>query len=162
MRRLTFLLPTLMLAVSATALAASKGHPAPTLQEHSAGGTFKKGKLKSVKPPVPSFSTADKNHDGFIEWSEAKPLGVPKAVFKKEDFHHNGKLTPTEWSLVQVEMIHTVSLPQRRSKNQAPIPQTVVKAIEAPNKATASTTATAPAKTPAHPKNHKGHGSSHT
>ena len=57
-------------------------------------------------PPsaVPKFSVADRNHDGKIEWSEAKALKVPKKIFDHDDFDNNGTLNQTEWLFVRLDM----------------------------------------------------------
>lgn len=65
------------------------------------------------KSPLPPFKQADTNHDGAIEWSEAKADHVPKRIFKKEDYEHNGKLDRTEWMLVGYDM------EQAKAKKQA-------------------------------------------
>ena len=60
--------------------------------------------IKAPASRVPPFSKVDTNHDGKIEWSEAKAVGVPKKLFKQDDFQHNGKLTKSEWHFVRIEM----------------------------------------------------------
>lgn len=55
---------------------------------------------------VPAFAKVDSNHDGKIEWKEAKAVGVPKKLFKQDDFRQDGKLTKSEWHFVRLEM-HT-------------------------------------------------------
>ncbi len=59
---------------------------------------------KIPKSAVPKFKKADTNHDGKIEWKEAKALGVPKKLFKQDDFSHTGTLDKTEWQFVRIEM----------------------------------------------------------
>lgn len=61
-------------------------------------------KMKMPKSSVPKFKLADKNHDGKIEWREAKAVGVPKALFKRDDFNHSGTLNKTEWMFVRLDM----------------------------------------------------------
>ena len=107
MRIRTTLLVPLMTAMPALALAGSH-MGTPTAATASKGG---KGAMHvKYKQPVPSFKKVDSNGDHEIEWSEAKSAGVPKAVFKRYDYHHDGKLTFTEWKMVKVAMIHTVKL----------------------------------------------------
>ena len=53
---------------------------------------------------VPRLNKVDTNHDGKIEWKEAKAVGVPKKLFKQDDFNHTGKLTKSEWHFVRIEM----------------------------------------------------------
>jgi hypothetical protein len=67
-------------------------------------------------PPsaVPPFAEADRNHDGKIEWSEAKALKVPKKLFEHDDFDNNGTLDETEWMFVRLDM--TVFTPPTRAK----------------------------------------------
>ncbi|MGA7965528.1 MAG: hypothetical protein WCB49_06540 [Gammaproteobacteria bacterium] len=80
-------------------------------------GTAKKQTAPSAKtvahakedislPPsaVPKFSVADRNHDGKIEWAEAKALKVPKKIFDHDDFDNNGSLNETEWLFVRLDM----------------------------------------------------------
>ncbi len=69
------------------------------------GSTAKPGSQSAMpKSPVPKFNKADTNHDGQIEWKEAKAAGVPKKLFKRDDFNHNGKLNKTEWMFVRLDM----------------------------------------------------------
>ena len=65
-----------------------------------------KSNHQAKMPPsrVPAFNKADTNHDGKIEWSEAKAVGVPKKLFKQDDFNHTGKLTKSEWHFIRIEM----------------------------------------------------------
>lgn len=65
-----------------------------------------KSKYQNKMPAskIPAFKKADTNHDGKIEWSEAKAVGVPKKLFKQDDFNHTGKLTKSEWHFVRIEM----------------------------------------------------------
>ena len=58
------------------------------------------------KSSLPTFTKADKNGDGKIEWKEAKALDVSKARFKKEDFEHSGKLDRTEWMMLGFDRSH--------------------------------------------------------
>ena len=61
-------------------------------------------KSKMPASAVPTFKKADTNHDGKIEWKEAKAVGVSKRLFKQDDFNHTGKLTKSEWHFVRIEM----------------------------------------------------------
>ncbi len=134
MNRRTLLLPTLLAAVPALAFAA--GHTgAPTVATSSAGTHG--SKPGGYKQPVPSFSKADSNGDHHIEWKEAKAAGVPKAVFQRYDYHHDGKLTLTEWKMVKVAMVNTVTLPATGSKSLPAVPASVAKKIHAPAYGTA-------------------------
>lgn len=64
------------------------------------------GNMQVTMPrsPVPKFKQADTNHDGKIEWKEAKADGVPKKLFERDDFNHNGTLSKTEWMFVRLDM----------------------------------------------------------
>lgn len=55
------------------------------------------------KSPVPKFKQADTNHDGKIEWKEAKAVGVSQKLFKRDDFNHDGTLNKTEWMFVRLD-----------------------------------------------------------
>ena len=100
-----------MVAVSASAFAQSTHAVArpsmklDTMQQGAGKLGSHMGSNKDVHEPTPgkswpSFSKADTNGDGQIEWREAKAEHVKKRFFKKEDYEHNGKLDRTEWMLV--------------------------------------------------------------
>lgn len=55
------------------------------------------------KSPLPKFKQADTNHDGKIEWNEAKADGVSQKLFKRDDFNHDGTLNKTEWMFVRLD-----------------------------------------------------------
>ncbi len=59
---------------------------------------------KMARSPVPKFHKADKNGDGKIEWKEAKALGVPKKIFRNDDFDASHKLDKTQWRIVRLDM----------------------------------------------------------
>ncbi|MGA7965530.1 MAG: hypothetical protein WCB49_06550 [Gammaproteobacteria bacterium] len=59
---------------------------------------------QAPKSAVPPFKQVDTNHDGKIEWQEAKAVHVPKKIFKQNDFSNTGKLTRSEWQFVRIEM----------------------------------------------------------
>jgi len=131
----------MMMAMPALALAA--GHTAtPTVATGSAAG--KVMKHGGHQPPVPAFNKVDSNGDHRIEWKEAKSAGVPKAVFKRYDYHHNGKLTLTEWKMVKVAMVDTKKMPTRGAKSLPKIPANVAKKVHAPAYGTVSSTISAP------------------
>lgn len=135
MRRRILVLPILALAVPGLAMAAG-GTSAPMVSTASAGM-----KVKGAKPasrPVPPFKKVDTNGDHRIEWKEAKAVGVPKAVFHRFDYHHDGKLTMTEWKLVDVAMVQTRALPRPESSSMPPVPASVAKSVRAPRFGTAS------------------------
>ena len=125
--RIAFLVP-LMTVVPALAFAA--GHTGtPTTGAASKTG---KGAIHTKhKPPVPPFNKVDSNGDHEIEWKEAKSVGVPKAVFKRYDYHHNGKLTFTEWKMVQVAMIPTAKMHTTGPKSLPKVPASVAKKVRA-------------------------------
>ena len=82
------------LAAPAAAFALGSGAPMQSSPHHA----------RMPKSAVPKFKKADANHDGKIEWKEAKALGVPKKLFKQDDFSQSGKLSKTEWQFVRMEM----------------------------------------------------------
>lgn len=92
--RLRTLLALTALAAPAAALALGTG----------ASMQAQPGHTKMPKSALPKFKKADANHDGKIEWKEAKALGVPKKLFKRDDFNQSGKLNKTEWQFVRMEM----------------------------------------------------------
>jgi len=120
------MLPAALLAAPVIAIAASQG-AVPTPATSSAGASAKPG----VTAPLPSFSKADANGDGSVEWQEAKALNVPHKLFKREDVRHDGKLTLTEWRVVRVAMVRTTGLPAAPTKTLPRVPQTVAKAMSA-------------------------------
>lgn len=145
------LLVPLMMAVPALALAAS--HMGSQTKSNSSGAG--KGAMHvKTKPPVPSFKKVDSNGDHEIEWNEAKAVGVPKAVFNRYDYHHDGKLTLTEWKMVKVAMIPTAKLHTGGSKSLPKVPASVAKKIRASAYGTVTTGATTA------PKPSTGHGGS--
>lgn len=70
------------------------------------GSTMKSSPYQSKMPKsaVPKFKKVDTNHNGKISWKEAKAVGVPKRLFKQNDFNHSGTLNKTEWQIVRIEM----------------------------------------------------------
>lgn len=141
MKMTEMLLLTAMVAVPIVALAAGR-RSAPNISTSSAGMKVK-GAMP-VSKPVPAFGKVDTNGDHFIEWKEAKAVGVPKATFQSDDYNHDDKLTPTDWKLVQMDMIHTASLPKPESTAMQPVPASVARAVKAPSYATAPSTGVAP------------------
>lgn len=93
---------TALLLASASLYAAQK--PAGTLHSATASTAATSAAPAMPKSPVPEFKQADTNHDGSISWAEAKAVGVPEALFKRDDFDHNGKLNETEWMFVRLDM----------------------------------------------------------
>lgn len=91
--RLRTLLALTALTVPAAALALGTGASIQAQPSHT----------KMPKSALPKFKKADTNHDGKIEWNEAKSLGVPKKLFKRDDFNQSGKLNKTEWQIVRME-----------------------------------------------------------
>lgn len=141
------LLVPLMMAVPALALAASQ-MGSQTNSNSSAEG---KGAMHvKTKPPVPSFKKVDSNGDHAIEWSEAKSVGVPKAVFNRFDYHHDGKLTLTEWKMVKVAMVDTTKLNTAGSKSLPKVPSSIAKKIKAPAYGTVTGTTGTPAPSTRH------------
>ena len=139
-RKAILLLPVLM---AMPALAAAAGHTStPTVATSSAG--TKGGAPGGYKQPVPAFKKVDTNGDHEIEWKEAKSVGVPKAIFKRFDYHHDGKLNLTEWKMVKVAMIGTTKMPATGSKSLPRVPAGVVKKIHAPAYGTVTGTAGVP------------------
>lgn len=137
MRHSAFLLPAVLLAAPVVAVAASR-QSAPNLATSSAHAKISPGSQKTILPP---FHKADKNGDGYVEWSEAKAAGLPKSVFKHEDVHHDGKLTLTEWREAKIAMLHAGTLPAATSKSLPKVPKKIASAMSA---ATAPVKATAP------------------
>ena len=91
--------------------AATATHAAPA----SATGPAGAAPASSATPPasedvplpqshVPPFAQVDTNHDGKIEWQEAKAVNVPRKIFNQFDFDHNGTLSETEWLFVRLHM----------------------------------------------------------
>ena len=91
--------------------AAAATRAAPTAATRSASAA----PASSATPPaseevplpqshVPPFAQVDTNHDGKIEWQEAKAANVPKKIFDQFDFDHNGTLSETEWLFVRLHM----------------------------------------------------------
>lgn len=99
-----WLLSSALFMVPALALA-QQGAGAPKVTTSSAASATTS--MVPAKLAVPKFSRADKNNDGWIEWSEAKAVGIPKSVFEQHDQQVKGKLTMTEWQVVRLEMIKT-------------------------------------------------------
>lgn len=109
-----------LVAISARAAAPSAAAvtaaTTPTIQ--SAGSSIHAREDISLPPSaVPPFAKADRNHDGKIEWSEAKALKVPKKLFEHDDFNNNGTLSETEWLFVRLDM--TDFTPPTRAKAAA-------------------------------------------
>lgn len=148
MRTRILTLLTLALAVPGVAMATGSTS-APTAGTSTATMNVK-GKMRASRP-VPAFKKVDTNGDHRIEWKEAKAVGVPKSVFRRFDYHHDGKLTMTEWKLVDVAMVHTRALPRSESTSMPPVPASVAKKVHAPSYGTASVavTGTVPAPTSA-------------
>lgn len=92
--KLRTMLTLTALAAPAAAFALGSGSPSQSSPHHTT----------MPKSAVPKFKKADANHDGKIEWKEAKALGVPKKLFKQDDFSQTGKLDKTEWQFVRIEM----------------------------------------------------------
>lgn len=86
---------------------AQAGRDVPSVTTSSAGAAAAR-----MQKLLPNFSKADTNGDGRIEWSEAKAAGLPRSIFRREDVHHDGKLTLTEWKLARVAMIPASPLPK--------------------------------------------------
>jgi|GEM_PF-2468462 len=142
MRFTSSVLLAILVMVPVTALAVGRSS-APTITTSSAGMKVKGA--KKTGEPVPAFGKVDTNGDHFIEWKEAKAAGVPKATFQRDDYNHDGKLTSTDWKLVQMDMIHTATLPKPESTALPPVPASVTKSMHTPGYGTASAAATAPA-----------------
>ncbi|MGH8426460.1 MAG: hypothetical protein ACRES7_00560 [Gammaproteobacteria bacterium] len=142
MNKHMLLFQALLLAVPVVALAAGQTG-APRIVTSSAA--VKGG--EPVKLPVPAFSKVDTNKDNQIEWKEAQAVGVPKSLFERFDYRHDGKLTLTEWKMVEVAMIHTQSLPATNT-SLPPVPASIVKKViqnqQAPHHGTAAGTTAAP------------------
>lgn len=90
------LLTAVALAAPGAALALS-----PAMSGQTAGSSRK---MQMPESSLPGFRKADTNGDGKIEWQEAKAVGVPKKLFKQDDFRQTGKLTRSEWHFVRIEM----------------------------------------------------------
>ncbi len=107
-----------LVAVSARAAAPSAAATTTPLAAPSTeNGIHAKEDISLPPSAVPPFAKADRNHDGKIEWSEAKALKVPKKLFKHDDFDNNGTLDETEWMFVRLDM--TVFTPLTRAKATA-------------------------------------------
>lgn len=96
------LFPFVLLLWPALALA-RQGASAPEVTTSSAASASMS--MVHAKLAVPKFAQADKNNDGWIEWSEAKAVGIPRSVFEEHDQQKKGELTMTEWQVVRLEMI---------------------------------------------------------
>lgn len=113
MKRGLLVASTVAVALPACALAQG-GHAVPSVTTSSTGASAAR-----MQKLLPSFSKADTNDDGRIEWSEAKAAGLPRSIFRREDVHHDGKLTLTEWKLARVAMIPAPPLPKAASGAKA-------------------------------------------
>ncbi|HKI68516.1 MAG TPA: hypothetical protein VKA67_02935 [Verrucomicrobiae bacterium] len=109
MIQLRSLMPAILLAAPVTALAAVPAGevPPPSQSMPSMSLTRHKTSWHHKSKKVPKFKKADKNDDGKIEWREAKATGVPKKLFKREDFNKTGSLTKPEWAFVRMDMKQT-------------------------------------------------------
>ena len=143
-RREILFLPMIL---ATPALAGTTGHTATPTIATSSGTSKVAPPSGGYKQPVPPFNKVDSNGDHEIEWKEAKAVGVPKAIFKRYDYHHDDKLNGTEWKMVKLAMIETAKLPTTGSKSLPKVPASVVKKIHAPAYGTVTGTAsvTAPA-----------------
>lgn len=65
---------------------------------------------------VATFDTADKNHDGKIDWQEAQAQNVSKAIFEKNDFKNNGALDRPEWTLARYDVSDARSAAESKGK----------------------------------------------
>lgn len=101
-----------LVAVSAHAASAAKPKAAGTAATTPRSAPHAQTTPRTVEDvplpqsPVPPFAQVDTNHDGKIEWPEAKAVGVPKKLFNHFDFDHNGSLTETEWLFLRLDMTH--------------------------------------------------------
>lgn len=104
--KLRTILSLAALAAPAAAFALGSGSPTQSSPHQPKMPKMKSSPhhTKMPKSAVPKFKKADANNDGKIEWKEAKALGVPKKLFKQDDFSHTGKLDKTEWQFVRIEM----------------------------------------------------------
>lgn len=141
MTKLMLLGSIALLGVPAAALAAPASS-APTVATSSPG--LKLGKPSGYQKPLPPFAKVDTNGDHEIEWSEAKAVGVPHAVFKRYDYRHQNKLTMTEWKILQAARIKAGTLPKPGSKGQPPVPESVASKIGASKYSAAAGTSAAP------------------
>lgn len=131
----------LALALAAPSLAlAAPGSSAPAISTASAGMKVKRAKRAGRS--VPAFDKADTNGDHRIEWMEAKAVGVPRGIFHRYDYQHDGKLTSTEWKLVNVAMVHTVDLPRPESASLPAVPASVARSVHAAGSGTISAAVT--------------------
>ena len=110
-----YTLPAVALLLGLVAFSAQAAAPATVASPKNSTHT---GEDISLPPSsVPPFAAADRNHDGKIEWSEAKALKVPKKIFEHDDFDNNGTLSETEWLFVRLDM--TAFTPPTRAKAAA-------------------------------------------
>lgn len=116
MKTRTFLGAMTLIAIPGVALAFGNG-PAASHGSAAYGGNGDMHQMqntkkpKPMKSPVPKFKKVDKNGNGKISWKEAKAVGVPKKIFKKDDFNHNGTLNRTQWMFVRLDMKNKDSKP---------------------------------------------------
>lgn len=93
-------------AAPAKAPAAGTAPPPSTAPSASTASLTAKASDEATLPQsrVPPFAQVDTNHDGKIEWKEAKAVKVPKKIFDQFDFNKNGTLSQTEWLFVRLHM----------------------------------------------------------
>lgn len=143
MNRRTPVLLTLSLTLTVPVAALAAGGTSPPTISTSTAGMKVKGTNRGDQP-VPAFKKVDTNGDHRIEWKEARAVGVPRQIFRRYDYHHDGKLTLTDWKFVKVAMLHTSALPRPESTSLPPVPASVAKSIHAPVYGASSVTGTAP------------------